>query len=272
MDPLCATFRELAFETWRRLGNGRRIGHQMLEETITDLNLLEIKSRHPHEVWTQQFSRPAEAVEGADWEWWFTDASRSRWFGCRVQAKIINFANDRFEHLHYRNRTTGYQADTLIDRCDRHPWRPVPLYVLYTHWSSAPQQPNAPRIWKHLPLSRESFGCSVMGARRVKSHRINNSHARDLDALFPDMYPWHYLVCRGSDQRFLPDRVRSVCEHLILRAGGDDPETPEYSEIYPVLGEPPHYVRQTLEGRRTDSDDPSLRGVVVFAGNKNGDG
>ena len=75
---LCETFRSLAFRTFEQMGRARRVGHQPLEETFTDTNILELKDRHPAEIFCQTFTKPQEGINGADWEWWLTDASKSK--------------------------------------------------------------------------------------------------------------------------------------------------------------------------------------------------
>ena len=97
---LCKTFKRRSLSTWNLLSKGRRIGTQLLEETLTDINLLELKLSHPSEVITTTFTKPKEGTTGADWEWWFTGSS-GYWLGFRVQAKIIELQSSVFEHLHY---------------------------------------------------------------------------------------------------------------------------------------------------------------------------
>jgi hypothetical protein len=115
-NDLCETFRLLSYETWGRLGRARRIGHQLLEETFTDLNLLELKDRHPTQVYTKVFTKPQEGLNGADWEWWLTDSKRSEWLGIRIQAKVLDLTTDSFPHLHYKSGRI-YQATKLKRDC-----------------------------------------------------------------------------------------------------------------------------------------------------------
>jgi hypothetical protein len=49
-EYLCSTFRSLSFFTWNHLARARRVGHQPLEKTFTDMHMLELKDRHPAEV------------------------------------------------------------------------------------------------------------------------------------------------------------------------------------------------------------------------------
>ncbi|AZC00460.1 hypothetical protein DKE52_008150 [Acinetobacter pittii] len=73
----------------------------MLEESITDSLMVELKLRHPYDVFTTTFTRHEEGKNGADWEWWFVDSTGRKGIGFRVQAKIINFESNSFKQLHY---------------------------------------------------------------------------------------------------------------------------------------------------------------------------
>jgi hypothetical protein len=72
---------------------------------------LELKIKHPREIITTTFTKPKEAVTGADWEWRLTGPSDD-WLGFRVQAKVIELQSSRYEHLHYKNpKKPDFQAD-----------------------------------------------------------------------------------------------------------------------------------------------------------------
>jgi hypothetical protein len=65
---LCHTFRRQAIWTWDSLRQAKQVSCQIGEESLTDFNLLRIRLRHPNEVFTQSFTKPAESRTGADWE------------------------------------------------------------------------------------------------------------------------------------------------------------------------------------------------------------
>src|SRR5688572_13448409 len=98
---LCETFKNRSSSTWTLLSKAREVDSQLLEETLTDLNLLELKLKHPREIITKSFTKPREGLTGADWEWWLT-GPKSLWLGFRVQAKVLNLRSGMYEHLHYR--------------------------------------------------------------------------------------------------------------------------------------------------------------------------
>lgn len=65
---LCETFRRQAFWTWEQLARARALRVHLGEESLTDFNLLEIRSRHSDEVVTKTFTKAQEGILGADWE------------------------------------------------------------------------------------------------------------------------------------------------------------------------------------------------------------
>ena len=261
---LCETFRELSFSTWTHLGRARRIGHQPLEETLTDINMLELKDRHADEIFTRTFTRPQEGVNGADWEWWFTDGSMTKWLGVRVQAKVLKLSSNRYEHLHYIKGKT-YQATKLKRIAAKDGL--VPLYCVFTHWPSG----HLPGLWpcRSFGPVMESFGCSMVATKHVDALR-RSSHADNLASVMACAVPWHCLVCctgyGGSD---LPERVWSFLQEGL----GIKPSRrkPEAAPQIGIRESPPNYVRMVIEsGLGDDFDDPNkdLRGIVVFRDRK----
>ncbi|MEH2111715.1 hypothetical protein [Nostoc sp.] len=50
------------------LDKGRSINCQIGEETLTDLNIVELKIRHSAEICSITFNKIDEGTNGADWE------------------------------------------------------------------------------------------------------------------------------------------------------------------------------------------------------------
>ena len=62
---LCDTFRSRALWTWDTLARGRSVDCQIGEETLTDLNILELKTRHSSEIYNRTFTKPEEGLNGS---------------------------------------------------------------------------------------------------------------------------------------------------------------------------------------------------------------
>lgn len=275
---LCDTFREQAEQIWVMLYGAATVAFQPLEETLTDINLLTLKLKHPYEVFTQTVPKKQEAINGADWEWWLTGPS-GKWLGFRLQAKIIQLRTSAFEHLHYKgNKSPRYQSDLLIQSALNNQPRAIPLYCLYSFWSESAISSSWP--CGSFPEDVRSFGCSLASAFQVRSLRLRK-RARDIQSLLPIMKPWHCLVCcsafGGND---LPNRAWSYWTNQILRdeemmfreAPGDfgDDGLQEltnlfgsYREIRPA-DRPPDYVTRLLENQEFEVPDPELRYITVF--------
>ena len=252
---LCETFRERAFWTWAQLRTAHALQVHLGEESFTDFNLLEIRSRHGREVVTKTFSKPMESLLGADWEWWFTGPS-SRWLGFRLQAKTIDHRHNTFEHLHYVTKAGVAQSDLLCDRATKAKPRCIPLYCLYVHWTPAHSRPP----WRCVSYSAtpESYGCSLVDAFLVRSSRTEPD-SRSLDYLMPHLTPWHCLVCcEGYGAGDLPTRALNFYKNQIATSG----EAAQFG--FEIIQEPPRYVRLLLQNQLSEPPDPFLRTVTVF--------
>nr|WP_138429071.1 DUF6615 family protein [Fodinibius saliphilus] len=189
----------MAFRTWDVLQKGRGVDYQIGEETITDFNVLELKTRHSGKIFTKTFTKAKEGKTGADWEWWFRDKN-GLWLGFRVQAKIIELESSKFAHLHYYTKKKGangnsfrvYQSDKLVERALNNSPKRIPLYCLYAQWPN-----NSVRInWRcgTFGPTPESFGCSILSAFKVINFR-NQNETNKLSEIINDLSPWHCLVC-----------------------------------------------------------------------------
>lgn len=247
---LCDTFRRQAFWTWDSLGRARSVNATLGEESLTDFNLLEIRTRHVHEVFTKTFTKRDEAKTGADWEWWFTGRSR-KWLGFRIQAKVLDLKSDQFEHLHYMS-SGKYQSDLLCQRATNHSVPTIPLYCVYVQW--APNGPGPSWRCPSFSLAPELFGCSLVDAHQIGKLRPNK---RKLQDLFPHMIPWHCLVCcKGYGSGDLPERA-----FLFWREQWTGESTRASIEL---VEEPPPYVLRVRRSEAVEVPDKYLRAVTVF--------
>lgn len=273
---LCTTFAQLAYETHDRLKTARHVGHQILEETLTDLNILELKRLHPHEIYCKTFTRPQEGVNGADWEWWLTDPTRSRWLGLRVQAKVLELKSDTFAHLHYRpKRGRGYQTTRLKKAAEVDGL--IPLYCLYSH------PPAGAAGWGAVAPS-EAYGCALASVKDVERLR-RRSKSVDFVSVMANATPWHFPMCmnRAASSRYptgglttLPDifswmfnegestfgLLQSELESETETADAAPPGLPRPG----VRRSPPDYVSALVRGQLSEDVGKGLRGVLVIEG------
>lgn len=279
---LCDTFRSRALWTWDTLARGRSVDCQIGEETLTDLNILELKIRHASEVYSKTFTKPKEGSNGADWEWWFTGSS-GKWIGFRVQAKVIDIKTNSFKHLHYhKNKNSGFQCDILIKEAFSNKKFPmIPLYCLYSNWNTFSKVPW--RCLTYYPVE-ESYGCSILSAfavRYLRSFEKIKINTKDLKFLLNYINPWHCLVCcRRYGEGDLPNRVieywrnfirqseREISEQLSFNIRRQvDSELENYYGTYnqiELLDNPPEYVLRLLENELNEQPYPNVRAITVF--------
>lgn len=276
---LCQTFRELSYQTWIQLGKARQAKHQMLEESITDSLMVELKLRHPYDVMTTTFTRHEEGKNGADWEWWFVDSTGTKGIGFRVQAKIINFKTNAFESLHYLKKNGKYQTDVLVDAARKSSRPLIPLYCLYLHSNCLPtpwtvQLLNLLGIHAgdaRLNCYSEHYACSLLSVHAVKKFKINKIN--ELVDIIDDLYPWHLLICQSDlheSQNTLMNRVTAFVERYNLTPSAD------IDTVY--YGELPTYVQNMINNyggdfyldkdSANDELGRDLQGIMIIKDNE----
>ncbi|MFN6528174.1 DUF6615 family protein [Nostoc sp. ChiSLP03a] len=218
-STLCDTFKNCSKETWDMLAKGRDLDHQIGEETLIDINILKLKSEKKLEIYNHKFTKHKEGSNGADWEWWFTGAS-NKWIGFRVQAKVIDFKNNSFNHLYYYKKTKSknkvYQCDLLIENASKEKNSPIPLYCFYSNWNDSK---SSKEYLKYNPIEKEnSYGCSIISAFIIQ-HLRSKKELKHLTDLLKYMQPWHSLVCcHGDSSDDLPSRVLESWRNSILQS------------------------------------------------------
>jgi hypothetical protein len=127
ISDLHKTFQERADWTNRIIQGGLSTRLGVLEETITDVNLIEISQKHSDYILTRKFSRREEGSQsGADWLWCFGEPGA--WFSVLTQAKVINPKTTTCYSLNYRG---GTQRSLLLKFARR--YQLFPTYCIYSY-------------------------------------------------------------------------------------------------------------------------------------------
>lgn len=263
---LCETFRSLAFRTFDQLARARRVEHQPLEETFTDTNILDLKDRHPNEIYCQTFTKREEGINGADWEWWFTDATKSRFLGLRIQAKVLHLKTNTFPHLHYCNGKT-YQIARFKRACAKDGL--VPLYCFYIHHPELLKLQHC----SSFTLIPEFYGCAIAPLAHIEALK-NKGETNDLESVARGIWPWHCLVCcSGFGGVSLPDRAWHFLQHGLGIKAPRRRRVPAAEQSWRErdlgprpLDRVPPYVHALLDRREPDSPPAGVRGVILIAG------
>lgn len=154
LHAAASLFEHLARKTWDRIKFSVAYDVSQGEETITDINLLEIAMARLNEVKVWKCPKNEEPYTGIDWEWWI-GSDRLRWLRYAVQAKKLNPISARYDNLGHKVGSThqieilkSYAKDELA----------IPLYCFYNSVNEAKYDPY---WWCALDIEAEQLGCSV---------------------------------------------------------------------------------------------------------------
>lgn len=161
IGDLYSTFSDLAIRTNNIIYRGFSSDLGILEESITDVNLIEIATRHDEYIVTRKFTRKEEGSKsGADWLWCFGEPGS--WISLLIQAKMIN---PKTLTCHYLDYNKGKQRALLIEFAYKQ--HLIPFYCIYSYL------PNYfdPSKYHKLPLNsvdRIQWACSLVTPKYIK--------------------------------------------------------------------------------------------------------
>jgi hypothetical protein len=264
---ICETFKRLSLETWDQMSDARSLGFQLKEETLTDLNVIQLKKRLSTKVITHTFSKTKEGRNGADWEWWFKD-STGYYLGFRVQAKIINFKSDKYEHLYYPDNT-GKQNLKLIKEAIRSNPPLIPIYCMFTHWTD-PLVRTPWNCWPP-PQIKDFHGCSLISAFKINT--LTPGRVKDLKSLIEDLFPWHCLVCCEmfhEENEISIEKMEAWVTDYLLREKNQVLKENKIRRVKRFsTTNPPQYVNRLLNSGSGDSLEnirtpKGVYGIMIF--------
>jgi hypothetical protein len=209
------TFQERATWTSSIIENGFSSRLGVLEETITDVNLIEISRRHSGYVLTKKFTRREEGSNsGADWLWCIGEPGA--WFPLLVQAKVINPSTSTCHFLNYRS---GKQRRLLLEFARRH--RLFPIYCLYSQITD-----DLHPLSKSLPslsnVDSSEWACALVIPKFVRQ-LVDQKRKKQVDLLqygIPWTFPFYYAT-QNEDQKLahsLAEAMQKVSAEFKLTA------------------------------------------------------
>lgn len=272
MISLLHTLLDLGHMTSQNLGFAHSPGVNVSfgEETITEINLLEIRRRHPDRVKLLTFSKAQESkITGADWEWHII--GRAYTLKMRVQAKRIYKAGAIGNLYQKGKQASKPQIDLLIEDAKHH--NLFPAYCFYcsevqrTYWVKGKSEPDG-----------EPFetGCLLADAEVVKEKSPNK--LKDIEV---DTVPWHHICAKNKfstkkDPYLQRLREETPVERYIERfveeispSRSDSPDPTGLPTVFDL-----NFGRKNLSGRRgvfptseivdveTDSESFKDRGIA----------
>jgi hypothetical protein len=191
-ESICRTLSRCAEQTFERLSAGYLDGMAPTEEAFTAYHLQDIQQAHADRVSIRPFTHSQEALNGADWEWWFYSGDVG--FGMRVQAKRAKL-NGSYE-LRYRVGDR-LQSDLLIEDAAASGCLPVYVFYNHTNWPPVHGLAHAACVGcNHGEADQRQLGCTIVSALVVQRALLQNrvsipyvrSHSR----------PWHHILCDES--------------------------------------------------------------------------
>ncbi|BAZ47571.1 hypothetical protein NIES4103_01720 [Nostoc sp. NIES-4103] len=189
LSDLCATFQECAFWTNSVIEDSLSSRLGILEETITDVNLINIGRRHSNFILTKKFSRREEGSKsGADWLWCIGEPGA--WISLLVQAKVVNPVTSTCKYLNYRS---GEQRRLLLNFARR--YRLFPLYCIYSRITDDlyPQSKSLPSLSN---VDSSEWACALIIPKYIRK-LVEQNHKKQIKILqygIPWTYPFHYAA------------------------------------------------------------------------------
>lgn len=251
---ICDTFKKTAIGTWKKLSKAEKVGLTLGEETITDINLLDIlAARHVELKKVKKFNKIKEGENGADWEWWLTGSS-GKWLGFRIQAKIIK--DDEYKQLHYKDQTGNLISESYKNKM-------IPFYCLYTMTTSSIfiKEFDA----KGYCDSYKVFGCSLVYASTINILGTKK-HISDL---IQYMIPWHAIFCSNPlDNVDLPHRALAVIKATLKKeeiAEDDHIRNFDLSDTTPYGS---NIFSDTFNIDNIEKHDEDLAGIIFIKENQ----
>lgn len=190
---ICNSFEELAKATWERLDLAHRLRCSQGEETITDINILELKRNLYSDLLVLPTTKTEEREKGFDWDLWI-GSDRKGWWRYIVQSKKLYVATNSYKALRHKvdEIKNLYQID-ILEEFARNNRKAIPIYCFYNYSNN----PSLNSYWhcSSSSIQKEQLGCSVVPLSIVQTaHRRGNS--KTFEALHSDRaFPWRCLVC-----------------------------------------------------------------------------
>ena len=185
-------FEELARNTWGFLAAGLECSCVPSEETLTDLNLLNMARAGLPFLLVHKASKIAEGRCGFDWEWWI-GGDKIGWIRYAVQAKKLNLRTNKYMGL--RQKVKGkLQLEVLKDfaKCQG----AIPLYCFYNFINEEQDLSFGPAYWNcYKNREQQQLGCTLAPLEAVET-TLEERGAPDMLAIHlgsPKAMPWRCL-------------------------------------------------------------------------------
>jgi len=226
-NPVAELFEELSKRVWLRLEHSLVFDVSQGEETITDINLLDMKIAGLNEIKLWKCPKSREPELGIDW-WWLIGNDQVGWRSYMVQAKKLDLHTGLYRNLNHRvgDRT---QIDILeeeaSERCA------MPLFCFYNYVNPPALALEDYVHCRAQPREMPQLGCTITPLWLVKN--IVNKRSRPTERTFDyihkrtDTIPWRCLVrCQHAAAAYSdPKNAPPECDTAVVyKTYSDIPE------------------------------------------------
>lgn len=189
-------FDTLAGRTWDYVTDSHSLRLSISEETITDMNLLEIRRANLSNVGIAKFPKHREALVGADWDLWI-GADAVGWLRYLVQAKKICLPSLKYYRLRHLCRDQYKGKAFQIDQLQRFAMqeKAIPIYCFYNGGDQLLSK--HPSLGDHASRIDKTYGCTVSSYRVVREcHDSRRQGSKDFSSLHrrDESFPWSALI------------------------------------------------------------------------------
>ncbi len=269
---LCEDFKQVSKRTWDLLRNAKDFEFNIGEETITDINLLELKIRQPAAIITKQVSRYNESQLGADWIWAIVGRTGAT-FVLYVQAKKLFTRSNRYESL-IDSTNPFHQVDNLIRNQFYYNILGIhmyPIYVFYNYFNNHPRKITCNCI---NVMDSNLAGCSYADAIQIRA--LIASGKDTLDDLYHIQYSLSCLVCCSNVSNLAnPGVVNDLANSFFNRIINVDTvnnfmrqrNNPDFSATNLILERPPEIINQIIRGEQINDEifaDLNIGKIVIL--------
>lgn len=266
---LCEDFKQVSIRTWNILRNAYEFDMSIGEETITDINLLELQMRQPSAVFTKKLTRYDESLIGADWIWAIVGRTGATII-LYVQAKKFFPDTGRYNSLIERAHPFR-QVDMLIRNSFFYYPLGIMMYPIYAFYNYFPEHGRQICCNCMNIMDSNLAGCSYADAIQIKNKIEAGQNSKN--DLYPLQFAWSCLVCCISSANTTKetDLASSFYNRIIntqeLNAFMRQQYNLNFSANNLLLGKPPELIEKVIRGEQINDQvfsDLNISEIIVF--------
>lgn len=154
MTSVSKAFKSARKDAVRHMAASERAKFRWGETTVTEI----VTSRAAKAVHVVPFTQPAEVLSGADWVWWWVDASAA--YGMLVQAKRVTIKDESWSFDFDYKSPKAKRTQRAVLRSTAAALGLLPVYALYLGTGNS-------RDWERCSKRHTGRGCGQCNRRAV---------------------------------------------------------------------------------------------------------